>query len=245
MSFYTALTGLNGAQSDISATSNNIANVGTMGFRSSRVEFADVFSSSPFANQRTAIGSGVMFPAIEAALTGMKAGEEKTVDVDFPADWRVPQFAGKQVQVHVKAVEVAAPVLPEVETMNTGAAGSSSTGSAGGHAAAAAGSSTGTAPSSRAVATGRCRPASWKTMKPRRKHIGIWTVSGMSPGPLWSSLTRCSRPVGVLVRLWRDVWSAELQRWSLDASSQHQRASQRLRVASRMSVLSRQPLIRI
>ena len=27
MSFYTALTGLNGAQSDISATSNNIANV--------------------------------------------------------------------------------------------------------------------------------------------------------------------------------------------------------------------------
>ena len=35
MSFYTALTGLNGAQSDISATSNNIANVNTTGFKRS------------------------------------------------------------------------------------------------------------------------------------------------------------------------------------------------------------------
>ena len=33
MSFYTTLTGLNGAQSDISATSNNIANVNTTGFK--------------------------------------------------------------------------------------------------------------------------------------------------------------------------------------------------------------------
>ena len=39
MSFYTALTGLNGAQSDISATSNNIANVNTTGFKRSRAEF--------------------------------------------------------------------------------------------------------------------------------------------------------------------------------------------------------------
>jgi flagellar hook protein FlgE len=31
MSFYTALTGLNGSSADISATSNNIANVGTYG----------------------------------------------------------------------------------------------------------------------------------------------------------------------------------------------------------------------
>jgi trigger factor len=61
------------------------------------------------------IGSGVMFPAIEQGLVGLSKDEEKTLTVDFPADWRVPQFAGKQVQVHVKAVEVAAPVLPEVD----------------------------------------------------------------------------------------------------------------------------------
>ena len=34
MSFYTALTGLNGSQADISATSNNIANVATTGYKS-------------------------------------------------------------------------------------------------------------------------------------------------------------------------------------------------------------------
>ena len=45
MSFYTALTGLNGAQSDISATSNNIANVGTTGFKRSRAEFGDIFAT--------------------------------------------------------------------------------------------------------------------------------------------------------------------------------------------------------
>lgn len=59
MSMSTALSGLMAAQTEISATSHNIANVGTVGFRSSRVEFADVFSSSPMSNQRTAVGSGV------------------------------------------------------------------------------------------------------------------------------------------------------------------------------------------
>jgi trigger factor len=63
----------------------------------------------------TLIGSGVMFGAIEQALIGLATGEEKTVAVDFPADWRVPQLAGRQVQVHVKVTEVSEPVLPEVD----------------------------------------------------------------------------------------------------------------------------------
>ncbi|WP_242103333.1 MULTISPECIES: trigger factor [unclassified Lysobacter] len=61
------------------------------------------------------IGSGAMFPVLEAALVGMKAGEEKTVDVDFPADYRVPQLAGRKAQVHLKAEQVSEPVLPEVD----------------------------------------------------------------------------------------------------------------------------------
>jgi flagellar hook protein FlgE len=65
----TALSGLMAAQADISATSHNIANVGTVGFRSSRVEFADVFSSSPFSNQRTAIGSGVQVQRVAQDFT--------------------------------------------------------------------------------------------------------------------------------------------------------------------------------
>ena len=46
MSFYTALTGLNGSQADISATSNNIANVATTGYKRSRAEFGDIFATS-------------------------------------------------------------------------------------------------------------------------------------------------------------------------------------------------------
>ncbi len=69
MSMSTALSGLKAAQTEISATSHNIANVGTVGFRSSRVEFADVFSSSPFSNQRTAIGSGVQVQRVGQNFT--------------------------------------------------------------------------------------------------------------------------------------------------------------------------------
>ena len=61
------------------------------------------------------IGSGAMLPAIEAALVGMSTGEEKTAEVVFPDDWRVPQLAGKTVQVHLKAEQVSEQVLPEVD----------------------------------------------------------------------------------------------------------------------------------
>ncbi|WP_299341657.1 trigger factor [uncultured Pseudoxanthomonas sp.] len=63
----------------------------------------------------TLIGSGVMFGEIEQALVGLAKGEEKTVSVTFPADWRVPQLAGRQVDVHVKVTDVAESVLPEVD----------------------------------------------------------------------------------------------------------------------------------
>ena len=61
------------------------------------------------------IGSGAMLPEIEAALAGMHAGEEKTIEVSFPAEWRVPKLAGKTVQVHLKAEQVSEPVLPEID----------------------------------------------------------------------------------------------------------------------------------
>ncbi|WP_126979208.1 flagellar hook protein FlgE [Frigidibacter oleivorans] len=58
MSMNTALSGLNAAQTDISATSNNIANVSTVGFRGSRTEFADIFNTSPYSVSATTTGSG-------------------------------------------------------------------------------------------------------------------------------------------------------------------------------------------
>ena len=61
------------------------------------------------------IGSGAMLPEIETALAGMTAGEQKTVEVTFPDAWRVPQLAGRKMQVHLKAEQVSEPVLPEVD----------------------------------------------------------------------------------------------------------------------------------
>jgi trigger factor len=61
------------------------------------------------------IGSGMMLEAIEQALVGMKAGENKRFETDFPADWRVAEFAGKTVQVDITVTRVAEPVDPEVD----------------------------------------------------------------------------------------------------------------------------------
>lgn len=59
MPFRIGLSGLNAAQADLEITGNNIANVGTVGFKQSRAEFADVYATSKFGSVSTAIGSGV------------------------------------------------------------------------------------------------------------------------------------------------------------------------------------------
>ena len=63
----------------------------------------------------TVLGSNVMFPQLEGKLAGMKAGDEQAVDVDFPADWRVADLAGKSAKVTLKVTKVSAPRLPEVD----------------------------------------------------------------------------------------------------------------------------------
>ncbi len=59
MSFYTSLTGLNAATAQLSVTSNNIANVGTTGFKRSRADFGDIFATSPLQKASSVIGQGV------------------------------------------------------------------------------------------------------------------------------------------------------------------------------------------
>lgn len=61
------------------------------------------------------LGQNMMFETIEQGLAGMAKGEEKTLDVEFPADWRVPVLAGKTVQVTVKVTEVSEESLPVVD----------------------------------------------------------------------------------------------------------------------------------
>lgn len=59
MPFHVALSGIQGAQTDLNTTANNIANVSTTGFKESRSEFAELFSVSSQNLSNTQIGSGV------------------------------------------------------------------------------------------------------------------------------------------------------------------------------------------
>jgi trigger factor len=63
----------------------------------------------------TVVGSAAMLKELEDAVVGMAPGEDKTVQVTFPAEWRIPEFAGKQVDIHMHVNEVSEPVLPEVD----------------------------------------------------------------------------------------------------------------------------------
>jgi flagellar hook protein FlgE len=59
MSLNIALTGLTAANEDLSVTSNNLANAATVGFKGSRTEFSDLFSSSQQGVGASAVGNGV------------------------------------------------------------------------------------------------------------------------------------------------------------------------------------------
>lgn len=59
MPFALALSGINAANSDLNTTANNIANVDTVGFKSSRAEFSSLFAQTQQGVSQTAIGNGV------------------------------------------------------------------------------------------------------------------------------------------------------------------------------------------
>jgi flagellar hook protein FlgE len=76
MSFYTALSGLKASQTDLGVISNNIANVGTTGFKRSDTEFGDLVSTSPLQSNGLA-GQGTRLRGIAQQYTqgGLEASE--------------------------------------------------------------------------------------------------------------------------------------------------------------------------
>jgi flagellar hook protein FlgE len=64
MSFNVGLSGLRAATSDLNVTGNNIANAGTVGFKQSRAEFADVYAASTLGGGKNTIGSGVQLAGV-------------------------------------------------------------------------------------------------------------------------------------------------------------------------------------
>lgn len=69
MSFNTGLSGIRAANTDLSVTGNNIANAGTIGFKSSRAEFGDVYSSSLLGGGSNSPGSGVTNLTLRQSFT--------------------------------------------------------------------------------------------------------------------------------------------------------------------------------
>ncbi|MNZ65508.1 Flagellar hook protein FlgE [compost metagenome] len=59
MGFNVGLSGLSAANKQLDVTGNNIANVGTTGFKSSRAEFEDVYSATKLGTGSKSIGNGV------------------------------------------------------------------------------------------------------------------------------------------------------------------------------------------
>ena len=58
------------------------------------------------------IGSGSFVPGFEDQLIGMKAGEEKDIDITFPEDYH-KDLAGKAVVFHVKVNKLTMNIIPE------------------------------------------------------------------------------------------------------------------------------------
>ncbi|WP_412479871.1 trigger factor [Azonexus sp. IMCC34839] len=61
------------------------------------------------------LGQGMMLPDFEKAVEGAKAGESKTFDLTFPADYFAKDLAGQTVQFEITVKQVQAPKLPEVD----------------------------------------------------------------------------------------------------------------------------------
>ena len=59
--------------------------------------------------------SNSFIPGFAAQLIGAQAGEKRTVNVDFPADFVTPQLQGKKGVYQVEVVEVKEKVLPPVD----------------------------------------------------------------------------------------------------------------------------------
>ncbi|TWC42985.1 flagellar hook protein FlgE [Pseudomonas sp. SJZ079] len=68
MSFNIGLSGLRAATSDLNITGNNIANAGTIGFKQSRAEFADLYAASVQGTGKNTQGAGVQLSNVSQSF---------------------------------------------------------------------------------------------------------------------------------------------------------------------------------
>ncbi|MEA4814677.1 MAG: trigger factor, partial [Oscillospiraceae bacterium] len=73
------------------------------------------FEGGKGENYTLELGSGTFIPGFEEQVVGMKAGEEKDIDVTFPEDYQAEDLKGKPVVFKVKVNEVKFKELPEID----------------------------------------------------------------------------------------------------------------------------------
>jgi len=61
------------------------------------------------------LGQNMMLPDFEKAVEGTKAGESKTFDLAFPADYHAKDLAGQTVQFEITVKQVQAPKMPDID----------------------------------------------------------------------------------------------------------------------------------
>jgi trigger factor len=84
-----------------------------------KIDFEGKVDGEPFEGGQAqdfalVLGAGSLIPGFEEGLVGAKAGETRTLDLEFPATYLNEALAGKRAKFEIKAHETAEPVLPEV-----------------------------------------------------------------------------------------------------------------------------------
>ena len=73
------------------------------------------FEGGKAENMPLVLGEGRMIPGFEEPLVGMKAGDEKSIDVTFPEDYQAKDLTGKLAQFAIKVSAVNEATLPEID----------------------------------------------------------------------------------------------------------------------------------
>ncbi len=73
------------------------------------------FEGGSAENYPFVLGQGQMLPEFEAGVEGLKEGETRNVDVNFPEDYHGKDVAGKTAVFAITVKNVSAPTLPEVD----------------------------------------------------------------------------------------------------------------------------------
>ena len=72
------------------------------------------FEGGTAENQDLELGSGNFIPGFEEQVAGMKIGEEKDIELEFPKEYHAEQLAGKKAVFAIKLNEIREKILPEL-----------------------------------------------------------------------------------------------------------------------------------